>query len=538
MAMRKGKCTNFGNCKKADTREEILVSVGLDFVCPECASPLTEIGNKDGSKLPVIPLIIAGLVILLGIGGFFGWKFFMSKPQKQTNPQALTQTNQPAQQPVAPPPPPPPPPKPTKEVILTLSGSNTIGAKLAPELAKAYLKKEFLVNDIKTEQGKEPVEVSIIGSKTSENKEYAIEIRAHGSTTAFTALEERKADIGMASRRIKNDEVIKLSSLGDMKSFSNEHILGLDGIAIIVNPSNPIEKLSVEQIRDIYSGKITDWSQAGGLKSPVTIYRRDDKSGTYDTFKHLVMDKDKVSPNALAFEDSKELSAKVTNDPTAIGFIGLPYILNNKVVKVYKAKSIALKPNKLTVKTEDYLLSRRLYLYTPTSSSNQNIRKFIELALSKEGQDIVENSGLIGQTAEPIKPDLTLITKENIQPKSEYSRITQNAQQIPFNIRFNSGSFELDNKARRDVGRLVALMTKSEYANKKIILIGFADNVGSSHTNIKLSKDRAESVKKDFTEEGINIYATYGLGQEFPVDSNDTEDGREKNRRVEIWLQD
>lgn len=550
MSLKRGKCTNFGNCKKADTKEEILVSAGMEFVCPECGSPLTEIGGKGSSQFPTVAVVIVGIVLLLGLGGFFAFKAFFggkSKPVAQNNPiQQNQQSPSPSPQPTPTPPPQPsqpspapsPPPSPPpiqREVVLTLSGSNTIGAKVAPELAKAFIKQEFSIIDIKIEKASE-TEVSIIGHKPSENKEYIIKINAHGSSTAFNDLETGKADIGMSSRRIKNDEVVRLSHLGDMRSFTNEHIVGLDGLAIIVNPQNPIDKLSIEQIRDIFAGKIDNWSLVGGINLPITVYRRDDKSGTFDTFKHLVMDKAVIRPDALTFEDSRELSRRVYEDKTAIGFIGLPYVESNKTIKVYKGKSIALKPNKLTVKTEDYILSRRLYLYTATNPSNPYVKKFIEFALSKEGQNIVESTGFIGQTPDPIVVASEEQPQEKVYHKGEYFRITKGATQVPINIRFKTGSYELDNKARRDVGRLVELMSRPEYKDKKIILIGFTDNVGSPHMNTKLSKDRADSVKKELSEEGIKIAEVYGLGEEFPIDSNDTEEGREKNRRVEIWL--
>ncbi len=158
----------------------------------------------------------------------------------------------------------------------------------------------------------------------------SITIAAHGSATAFTALAENSCDIGMASRKIKSDEAAKLKSLGDMSSVLNEHILGLDGIAVIVNAANPANQLDKDKIMRIFTGEITDWSQVGAYKGAIKVYARNDNSGTYDTFKSLVLGGKPLAAGAQRIEDSKALSDAVAADPYGIGFIGLPYIQSAK----------------------------------------------------------------------------------------------------------------------------------------------------------------------------------------------------------------
>ncbi len=102
----------------------------------------------------------------------------------------------------------------------------------------------------------------------------SIEIAAHGSANAFTSLAQETCDIGMSSRRINPDEVAKLATLGNMTSAADEHILGLDGIAVIVNPSNRINELRKDEIRRIFTGDITDWSQVGSFHGLIKIYAK------------------------------------------------------------------------------------------------------------------------------------------------------------------------------------------------------------------------------------------------------------------------
>jgi phosphate transport system substrate-binding protein len=163
-----------------------------------------------------------------------------------------------------------------------------------------------------------------------------------------------------------------------------------------VNRANPVASLTIQQIAALFSGGDTSWSAVGGSGASVKIYARDEKSGTYDTFKSLVLGKLALTSNAQRFEDSRALSEAVSNARDGIGFVGLPYIGSAKAIAVSEPGARALLPNKFTVATEDYLLSRRLYLYSP-SSLKPLARKFLDFAVSKAGQDIVAENGFVEQ---------------------------------------------------------------------------------------------------------------------------------------------
>jgi phosphate transport system substrate-binding protein len=172
------------------------------------------------------------------------------------------------------------------DIILRLSGSNTIGEGLAPALAEEFLKQQGAIH-VRTLPGDRDDEVLVQGVLPGDRTPKTIEIHAHGSSIAFEDLANGRADIGMASRTIKSEEVARLASLGDMTSPACEHILGLDGIAVIVSRKNPVQALAKDQIAQIFKGEIGNWQQVGGLDGAIHLYARDDKSGTYDTFKTL-----------------------------------------------------------------------------------------------------------------------------------------------------------------------------------------------------------------------------------------------------------
>ncbi|MBV9644871.1 MAG: extracellular solute-binding protein [Verrucomicrobia bacterium] len=282
---------------------------------------------------------------------------------------------------------PSPPQQPVGRVALRLHGSNTIGKELVPALCEEFLKYEGATSVERKPRQKEN-ETDVEAVLPSESAEpLTFEVQAHGSKTAFEDLATGKCDIGMASRQITSDEAgqCALAGLGDMFSPACEIVLGLDGIAVFVNKSNPINELTKQQIADIFSGRTTDWSQVGGNPGPINLYAGDDKSGTFDTFKSLVLNSRPLSPRALRFENSAKLSDEVAADANGIGFAGMAFVRGNKALAVSEAGAGALLPTPFTVATTHYPLSRRLFLYIPANPKNEWTQKFVGFVLSELG---------------------------------------------------------------------------------------------------------------------------------------------------------
>jgi phosphate transport system substrate-binding protein len=401
--------------------------------------------------------------------------------------------------------------------ILILSGSNTIGDKLAPNLLKAFLQKkgntEITVNSLNADE-KEL-------TYNENGKIQKILVKAHGTKTGFTDMQDDENILVMASRQIKAEELTLLSKYGDLTSNQSEFIIGLDGIAIISNTNNPLKKLDKSVVAKMFAGELTEWSQLDpSKKGKLKLYSRDEKSGTFDAFNQLVLKSKKMIPDAERLADSRELVDKVSNDPDAIGFVSMAYCSGTKTLAISDGTDNAFYPTKLTVATEDYPLTRKLYFYSSVKSNNTLARDFIKFILSKEGQTLVGEEGFVEFT------DKEMTDKP-------YPILPQDAKRISLNFRFRSGSMDLDNKALIDIGRLAE---KTDLAGAEIYLIGFADAQGNDQANLELSKNRADAVKNELNSVGIKVTKTFGLGKEYPVASNDNQEGMQKNRRVEIWM--
>ena len=510
MALQYGKCTNFGLCTKADTREAQNVPEGAGFVCKECKRPLTAIGGastRGGSRIP-LPLALGIILLLFLVGGLFYYfnQHRGSDEKTGANPAGGSTVVTPGVTTGAAP-------------LLRLSGSNTIGAQLAPALAEAWLAQRGAAGIHRETTA--PDETRVSG--TANGAPLIVDIKAHGSATAFTGLSDGSCDIGMASRKIKPQEVAELQSkgLGDLTSDADERVLGLDGVAVIVNEANSADSMSIQEVAAIFSGNATGraWN----------VYARDDKSGTYDTFKDRVLGSQPLVASARRFEDSRELVSAVARDRDGIGFVGLPYASGAKVLAISEKGAVALVPNVNTVRTESYPLSRRLYLYVPDNAKPE-AREFARFALSPAGQDVVEKNGFVGQ-----KVDVMTQTGTPANAPAGYLQLMPSADRLTVDFRFRTGSSELDPKAVDDIKRVGAAMGQ-QYSGRGVMLVGFADSTGSPSKNLQLSKDRAQAVSEQLKRQGITPVFVTGFGQELPVADNSTPDGREKNRRVEMWL--
>ncbi|MBQ1782156.1 MAG: substrate-binding domain-containing protein [Gammaproteobacteria bacterium] len=414
------------------------------------------------------------------------------------------------------------------EIVFRLHGSNTIGEKLAPALLEAYLKSTGI-----TEMSwvKGPVAVERQLQFVEDGVLKAIELHAHGSSTAFEDMLTGKADIGMASRAIKGDEIASLKPIaGDLSKVGNEHIVGLDGLAVIVNQNNSVSRLPVETLARIFAGEISNWSEVGGNDTPIKVITRDEHSGTWDTFKDLVLKKfDKsLVAGAIRIESSSELSRQVAADETAIGFIGLNYVGHAKALAISESQeTAAIFPTRFTVGTEDYALSRRLYLYTPTAASDF-VKDFARFAIDHQGQQIVQDTGLISQNLRAEK-----IQSPQHAP-AQYRQYAQNGERLSLNFRFAKGTGELDNKGKRDLERLIEFVEQN--SGRQLVLMGFADASGSPQRNAELALERAKAVEVELHARGIAVTAVESFGQELPVANNTSESGRARNRRVEVWV--
>jgi len=424
-------------------------------------------------------------------------------------------------------------PAPASDQMLRFAGSNTIGAELAPALVKGFLTSRGATDVVTHKLAAEEVTISAL----LDGKPVAVSIAAHGSATGFTALGQKAADIADASRPISEKEQGQLQSAGVGPDAGSEFVIGQDGIAVIVNRGNPVTTLTIDQLGRLFSGQAT-WQDVGGPAScqTVGIYARDGNSGTWELFDLNVLHTGKtplaLSPTASRFEDSQVLSDRVATDPCGIGFIGLPYVDGNRLLSI-EAIGRPYLPTLYTIRTGIYPLSRRLYMYTPKFSTNIEVSRFLKFANSPAGQRVVQDIGFISNDITP--PSVADVPALAPAYQKLFSA-TKPYQPLSTTIKFQAGGGTLDAKAQADLGAIEQYFGQNNLPGKNIVLIGHADSSGPRAVNCDLSLRRAELVQKELLKLGLSASVVKGFCDDVPLASNETEAGRQQNRRVEVWI--
>ena len=217
------------------------------------------------------------------------------------------------------------------------------------------------------------------------------QVTGGGSGTGIAALINGTTDICSSSRPIKKDEVAQLEKKFGYKGL--EIRVAMDGLAIYVHKSNSIKQLTMAQIKDIFTGKVTNWKQVGGKDSKILLYSRENNSGTYEFFKEHVLNKQDFAASAQHMAGTAALINAVSKDPNGIGFGGAAYAKNVKAIPVAKdANSKAVSASVSTIHNGEYPISRFLYFYLNTKPSG-NVKKFVDWVISSAGQKVVSDVG-------------------------------------------------------------------------------------------------------------------------------------------------
>jgi len=244
---------------------------------------------------------------------------------------------------------------------LVIKGSDTLGAKLVPQLAEAF---------------------------KAGHPGTTFDIAAEGSTTGIAAIIDGTAQIGMASRRAKPSEVGAAASKGvNMRPT----IVAYDGIALIVNSGNPIKALTRKQVEQIFTGDVTDWSAVGGSAGKISVYTRNTSSGTYSEFKELAMKKRGYAPSSQKMAGNEQIASEVGKNPNGVGYVGLAYTQAGGI-KVMPIDGNL--PSVKSMQAKSYPYARPTFYYT-NGEPGGTAKDFVDFTLSPAGQKIVLQVGFV-----------------------------------------------------------------------------------------------------------------------------------------------
>jgi phosphate transport system substrate-binding protein len=207
-----------------------------------------------------------------------------------------------------------------------------------------------------------------------------VEVQGGGSTAGLQAAERGLADIGMCSRSLSAKESLIFTTV----------LIARDGLAVVVNPENSVAKLSIEQLRGLFSGRIANWNEVGGEDGPVRPITREEGSGTRESFVRLIMGDERISRRALTQESNGAVQELVKGDPAGIGYMSLGLVGK-------ELKSVAVEgaqPSVENVLAGRYDLVRPL-LFVTKGAANPTAQRFVDFVLSAEGQSLLATEGLV-----------------------------------------------------------------------------------------------------------------------------------------------
>ncbi len=230
------------------------------------------------------------------------------------------------------------------------------------------------------------------------HREKKVFVQGGGSSAGIEAVRTGAADIGMSSRRLMASEKELIPAP-----------IAYDAIAVIVNPQNPLNDLSVEQIRGIFSGKLTNWKEVGGRNHSLTMVTREEGSGTREAFQKMVMGKHEISLGGLVQDSNGAIRQVVSDDPNAIGYISLGLV--DKTVKALKINGI--QPNLENIMKSRYKIIRP-FLFVFRTSPEGLAKDFLDFILSAEGQKLLKQEGLISPDAISSQPRTIRQGKQNV----------------------------------------------------------------------------------------------------------------------------
>ncbi len=219
-----------------------------------------------------------------------------------------------------------------------------------------------------------------------------IQVTGGGSGTGFAALQNQTTDLANASRKIKAKEIE-----GCIKAFGKrptEYKVALDGLSVYVSAENPVKELSVGQLEDIFTGKVKSWKELGGNDAPITVYSRENSSGTYEFFKENVLKGKDFAASAQPMPGTAALLQAVAKDKNGIGYGGAGYGAGAKHLAIKKDEaSPAIEPTEENVVAGTYPIWRPLFIYVNPALDKGEVSAFLNWIRSDEGQVLVKSNG-------------------------------------------------------------------------------------------------------------------------------------------------
>lgn len=372
----------------------------------------------------------------------------------------------------------------------------------------------------------------------------------------FADLLSDQADIVMALREIRQAEhlLARQAGLGDLSLSQRGRVLALDAMVPIVSASNPVTRISLTQLAQVYAGEITNWSELGGPDAPITTHLPVTGSGLSQALEDKLLTPAglNLSPDIRRHDRGSILVKTVSTDPFALGIASFAEVGNSRMLTLTGPCGFSLSAGRRSIKTEDYPLTAPMFLYLPPHRLPRVARDFLTYVRGPAAQIVIRRAGFVDQAVErtPIAiqgerlSNAIKVAGEDTTLGELQRMITKldGLQRLTMSFRFEAGSSRPDAQSRNNIDLLAREIEAGVYDGTRLIFVGFSDGEGPAEGNRAIALKRAESVRQavETAAETANLdritIETEAFGEALPIACDDSEWGRQANRRVEVWV--
>ncbi len=438
---------------------------------------------------------------------------------------------------------------------ISISGAATMAEVLMPALIEAFA----IRNGYDVERKNDSLErfEYHLRDGLSGQSLARFQFHANSSDEGFADLLADEADIAMSLREIRPQEA-ELgyeAGLGDMSDVNRSRVLALDGMVPIVSRANPVRSISLQQLAEVYAGNIVNWSELGGPDAPVDLYLMAPTSGFTQAIEDQLMRRAKreFSSEIKYFDRNSSLVSAVELDPFAIGIASFSETGSARQMTFSGSCGFSLTAGRRAIKTEDYPLNAPMFLYFPARRLPKVAREFLAYTRNPTAQVVIRRAGFVDQAPEQIPVNLQGDRFANaisvagpeidLEALQEMVAALTPMDRLTTSFRFQTGSTRLDAQSRSNVQLLALALENGDYDGKRLVFVGFSDGVGSADINQQIAMKRAEAVRDAVLEVAETVNPdllnidVMAFGEAMPMACDDTDWGRQVNRRVEIWVQ-
>lgn len=437
---------------------------------------------------------------------------------------------------------------------VTFSGSYSIAEGLLPALIEGFA----LRNGLQTRRDDLDAAHFVYALKTSDSGKTVARFTVRVTTTdaGFVDLLANETDVVMALREIRPDERQRAreAGLGDLTGRTRSRVLALDAMVPVVAPGNPVRSISTPDLARVFGGEITNWSDLGGPNAPIALHLPADGSGLAQAVEDRLLRPARLTPapDIARHGLGSTLSRAVATDPFALGMASFAQTAPARMLTLTGSCGFSLEATRRSIKTEDYPLTAPMFLYLPARRLPKLVREFLAYGRSPAAQTVIRRAGFVDQAAEEIPinvqgdrfanairaagPEIGLAQLQRmLDVLTPMARLT-------ISFRFEAGSARLDAQSRSNVQQLARALEAGSYDARELLFAGFSDGDGPAGPNREIAMARANAVRTAVVSAAETIdlsrvnFKVDGFGEALPMACDDSDWGRQVNRRVEVWV--